>query len=142
MKKIKLTQGKYAIVDDCDYVELSKHRWCLRCGSYAGRYDGGVFVYMHRIINDTPDGMVTDHINRDTLDNRRANLRSADKSLNAINSKLPSDNKSGHKGVSFYKNAWVAEIKHNRVKHYLGRFKKKSDAILARKAAELKYFSQ
>jgi len=84
-KEIPLTQGKVALVDAEDYDMLMKWKW------FAHK-DGNVFyatfslkkdpvtkkrskLWMHRVIMQTPDGMQTDHINGDGLDNRRKNLR-------------------------------------------------------------------
>lgn len=82
-KEIPLTQGKVALVDDRDYPEVSKFKWCTFTPGkiyYAVRGSPGVngrkhLIYMHSIIIGTPKGMQTDHINGDGLDNRRENLR-------------------------------------------------------------------
>lgn len=83
MKKIPLTRGQFAIVDDDDYAPLSEYKWHLLTSGtgpyYAARTDrsnGQKAVMMHRVINNTPDGLVTDHINGNSLDNRKENLRS------------------------------------------------------------------
>ena len=96
---------------------------------------------MHRLINNTPKNMLTDHINRDKLDNRKCNLRSGNKSLNSINRCKPSNNKSGFKGVHLdsWTEKWRAEIKINGKKITLGRFNNKLDAVEARAKAEKKY---
>lgn len=65
-----------------------------------------------------------DHINRIGTDNRFCNLRQANKSENAINCRIKSNNKSGYKGVSFDKkrNKWKANGKLDGKQKYLGRF--------------------
>lgn len=143
MAKIKLTQDKYAIVDDADFEWLNQWKWKLNWNGYAcrnARADGRyVKTYMHRLINATPTGQDTDHINRNKLDNRRSNLRDATRSQNNFNM-LPSvANTSGTKGVSWSKqrNSWRAYIKIAGRQVYLGRFKDKQDAINARLNAEL-----
>ena len=115
MKKIKLTKGYEAIVDDKDFDFLNQWKWYFAHG-YAVRtqnnYPNKPFqVRMHRIILGTPEGMDSDHINRDRLDNRRSNLRICNRSQNISNTFLRS-NKSGYKGVSWKKsnNKWVAQI--------------------------------
>lgn len=148
MKKIPLNHGEFALVDDADFNFLNQWRWRLNNKGYATRteYLGGGRknekqrnISMHALINGTPKGFHTDHINRNKLDNRRKNLRTATCSQNVLNSKLSRANTSGYKGVSWYQNAWVAEIKVNRKKIYLGRFKKITNAIKARKRAEKIY---
>lgn len=81
-KFIQLTKGMRAVVDDEDYDRLSKHYWYLhetKSTSYAARYDySGEFrrlIYMHRQVLPVRDGMPVDHINRNSLDNRKCNLR-------------------------------------------------------------------
>ena len=86
---------------------------------------------------------IVDHINRNKRDNRRENLRLANKSLNAFNSKIYKNNKSGVTGVYFRKDTkkWTAEIKVNYRKICLGCYETKEEAINARKKAEQKYIN-
>jgi hypothetical protein len=134
-----------AIISASDYERVAKWKWSLsRKNGYACRnhWDGKKYkkMYMHRYLMDTPDGMDTDHINRNKLDNRRCNLRVVDRSANNFNTPPPKNNTSGHKGVSFFKPAklWRAYIRHQseprRIE--LGYFKTKEEAIAARIAAE------
>jgi len=144
MRKIKLTQGKYALVDDEDYEYLNQWKWHYSQGRatriiwHGSKPDRrGDHVMMHRLLNKTPDGYDTDHINRNPLDNRKSNLRTTTHSENLHNRPKQSNNTSGYKGVSFDKETgkWRAFIKYPDKWHNLGRFEKKSDAIKARKLA-------
>ena len=148
MKKIPLTHGKFALVDDEDFDFLNQWKWHLSDGGYAQRNNLtriGVGKYknrmlkMHRVVNETPDKLFTDHINRNKLDNRKCNLRNATKSLNGINRGKPSNNVSGFKGVHVDGMSWRAEIAINGKRIKLGRFKKLEDAVSARLKAEKKY---
>jgi hypothetical protein len=143
MKKIKLTKGKWAMVDDEDFDYLNQWKWWCDSSGYAVRDIGGrknkKRILMHRLINKTVDKMYTDHINRNTLDNRKKNLRSVTNSENLLNSGLPKNNTSGHRGIDWYKNRWVARIKINYKGLYLGRFKTLKEAVNARKTAEKLY---
>ncbi len=95
MKKIKLTQGKYAIVDDAYYEWLNQWKWravrnCKGGNWYAIRtgYPGGEprVIYMHRLVLGLTDPKVyCDHTNHNGLDNRRKNLRSATNAQNQHN---------------------------------------------------------
>lgn len=71
-----------------------------------------------------------DHINRDPGDNRIANLREATYSENAQNTLIPRSNTSGHKGVSWHKRMgkWMAHIRLNKRKYFLGYFDKAESA--------------
>lgn len=99
MKSISLTQGRFALVDDCDYVYLCQYSWCVSDGYVvrSGYPDGK--IYMHREILGFPD-LDVDHSSGDTLDNRRDNLRTATVSQNMCNNRKRKDNTSGFKGVS------------------------------------------
>lgn len=136
MKKIPLTRGKFALVDDSDFEWLSEWKWNLTGdGRNAERRTGGHIghiILMHRQIMGAKKGQLIDHINQDPLDNRRANLRFADKSINALNAKRRSDNTSGYRGVIFNKQAgkWQANIQIAGRKIHLGFF------VHAEKAAE------
>ncbi len=150
MKKIQLgghnkVRGEYhitgfAIVDDNDFSLLSKYKWHLAHG-YAATHIQGKVVYMHRLVNKTPIGGVTDHINRNPLDNQKSNLRTVNKSVNSINTGLQANNTSGHKGVSWNKqhNGWETYIWKNRCKIPLGIFKEIKKAVETRRTAEMKY---
>ena len=140
MKKIKLTQGKYALVDDEDFSWLNQWRWDFD-GRYARRREGGKKIYLHQVIQDNQSGKLIDHINRNKLDNRRANLRNVSPRINIINSKLRNTNKPGYKGIWFCKdrNKWQVSITVNYIKIHLGTFKELNDAIKVRKNAENKY---
>lgn len=83
-----------------------------------------------------------DHIDRNTLNNRKFNLRVANASIQNINQKRPSNNTSGFIGVSFNKHTkkWVAYICLNHKQIQIGSFVNKEDAIRSRLYAELKYF--
>ena len=148
MKKIKLTQGKYAMVDDSDYEALRKHRWYFCCG-YAARNalcsDGKrKNVYMHRVIAKTPKGMETDHINRDTLDNRSVNLRVCTSSQNKMNTAKHAHNTSGYKGVHFHKKnkVWVVQLRKTEKHRNLGGFEPTKKAAIAYNEAAKEHFGE
>ena len=139
MKIIALTQGKETIVDDNDYDYLSQFKWCYHKG-YAARnirLENGkqTTIKMHRIIIDCPQGLLVDHINGDSLDNRRSNLRIVTNQQNNMNKKHYS--RSGFKGVYFNKLAqkWHAQIALNNKVIYLGLF---NDLVEAAKAYDKK----
>lgn len=130
---IPLTQGQFAIVDAQDFEMLNKHKWYAlwdpRTKSYraireSSRADGGRTIYMSREIMGNPPGMLIDHRNHETLDNRRKNLRSATVLQNNQNQRLRSDNTSGRKGVSWHKGRlkWQARISINGRETYLDIF--------------------
>ena len=82
MKEIPLNRGMAALVDDADFLELSKIKWSIKkgCNTYYAQHTSygplkSTTTLMHRIIMKTPAGMDTDHINGNGLDNRRVNLR-------------------------------------------------------------------
>jgi hypothetical protein len=140
MKEIPLTQNKIAIVDDKDFEELSKHKWCINKSKsyvYAARrvrINGMTKLFkMHREILKLSykDGKIVDHINHNGLDNRKCNLRLVDKSLNGYNCKKYINNPSGYRGVTKRKNKWRAAIRINGKLKHLGSFSSVRDAALA-----------
>ena len=146
MKIITLTKGRVTIVDDDVFDELSKHKWCFS-GKYAKRAVSTPkikTVLMHRVIMNTPEGMETDHINCDKLDNRRENLRICTRAENKRNTgKLP-NNTSGYKGVSWSKakNKWEVVISVNDKLIHLGRFNNIIDAAHVYDAGARKYHGE
>lgn len=152
MKKIKLNTGGYALVDNEDFTILNQYNWTLGKDGYAfrtivlsgkGKLRKRRSLRMHEAILVAQDGFITDHINRNRLDNRRLNLRKATFTTNAINKNKQSNNASGVTGVSWHKTAkkWTASIWVNKKQIYLGLFNNIQAARIKRIQAEEKYFS-
>jgi hypothetical protein len=93
---------------------------------------------------NTPEGMDTDHKNRDTLDNRKSNLRICSHQLNHGNRTKQSNNSSGYKGVLWHKqrSKWWARIQIKGKQISLGCYRDKDDAARAYDYAALKYFGE
>lgn len=153
MKKIKLSGkrgiGKYIILDDDDFLIYNDRKWFLTIGGYAAftlhmgkrpnRKEKTMFL--HRLINSTPDGLFTDHINRNKLDNRKCNLRTVTNTQNQLNKGLQKNNKSGIEGVTWHvpnKKWWVRINIHNK-QISLGCYNCLDDALTARRNAEKLY---
>ena len=111
---------------------------------YSGRKDGLKGKYLHRIIMGEPEDLVIDHINGDTFDNCRNNLRVVSQQENLMNRCMSKRNKSGVSGVCWDKtrDKWLAQIAYKYKKINLGRFDNLEDAIKARKDAEKEYFGE
>ncbi len=123
MKHISLTQGQYALVSNHDYIWLNQHKWYAlkdhRGNFYAVRasYMGNNKqhqIKMHRQILELERGdkQEGDHINHNTLDNRRSNLRICTRSQNQMNRKPSQNTSSKYKGVTWDKKAkkWKVHI--------------------------------
>jgi len=90
-------------------------------------------IWMHKVLCPCDEGYIVDHKNRNTLDNRKKNLRPATDSQNGANSKRSKSNTSGLKGVTWQKkaNKWQAQVMVNRKHLYLGLFDDKFEAAKA-----------
>ncbi len=140
MKKILLTRGKFAIVDDEDFPFINQWKWWFTTRGYAVREKKRKLIFMHRLINKTPKGFDTDHVNKNKLDNRKDNLRTVTRSQNFMNINPRKNNTSGFRGVQRHAEGWMARIKVDYKAIYLGYFKEFKDAVVARKRGEEKYF--
>jgi hypothetical protein len=140
MKKIPLTQGKFAIVDDEDYELLSQRKWCaIKWGNTFAAITNGQknikghpeMIYMHRLIIGLKKGqrLQVDHINHNGLDNRGCNLRLCTAQQNQWNYTKASNKSSKYKGVCRHKcGGWTAYINKNKKLIYLGYFKTEIEA--------------
>lgn len=133
LAKTKIT----ALVDREDSL-VAERNWSLSRG-YPITWVDGKLVRMHKyLLGPPPEGLVTDHINRNRLDNRRSNLRFVPQRVNCENRTLQPNNTSGHTGVTWVdsKQKWKAQIHQAGKCYFLGYYSSLEDAILARKKAE------
>ena len=150
MKTISLSQGKVALVDDCDYDRLMSWSWSTKRTGHVfyavGRRRGHGYepwTFMHRVILDPDPGWETDHINGNGLDNRRCNLRLCTRAENSWN-QCSRTGSSVHKGVHWHRSnrAWQANITVNGKRIHLGSFPNQEDAAHAYNEAAAKYFGE
>lgn len=159
MKKIKLTQGKFTIVDDKDF---NQNKWYFHKG-YAAKSITIISqnksqnikhkqktILLHRVIMENKldrklrQNEDVDHINGNGLDNRRSNLRICTRQQNLANSIKHKKISSIYKGVYWYKNyeKWHSSICFNYKRINLGYFNNEIEAAQAyNKAAQL-YFGE
>lgn len=137
--KILFENGDYALIDTEDLEEVKKHYWNKHPSS---RY---VFSYtanmpLHRYVYGNNVEMI-DHVNGDTSDNRKCNLRECTPQQNAINRKRRLDNKSGVTGVYVRNGKYIAQIGFGGKKLHRT-FRTFDEAVLTRKRWEKQYFGE
>lgn len=144
MATVQLTQGKVALIDDADLELVSQYKWFhARSGTgYAQnstRENGRTrSIQMHRLIMSPAAGMFVDHINGDTLDNRRSNLRVCTRTENARNRR--GTNKHGFKGVYKVDGKFQATIYKDGHNKSLGYYATVEAAARAYNQAAIEYF--
>ena len=139
-----IIKNQVILIDEEDFERVSKHGWSIqrnrpRSSSKFRLYVKATIknkkISMHRFIMNATDSTIhIDHINGNTFDNRRTNLRFASRSQNAINAQKTSNPKSSiYKGVSYFKlsKKWKAQIMLNKKSIYLGLFINEKEAALA-----------
>lgn len=156
--EITLSNGFVAIVDNCD-SDLNSIKWegakSGRSGEIYAKRETRVlgqrkFIFLYQTIMerilDRPleKGELVDHKDRNPLNNRRDNLRLADKSKNAANSKLARNNTSGWRGAWKDKksNRWCAEIGSRENKVKLGFYETAEEAAIAYNHAAIERFGE
>lgn len=139
MGEIITNKGEVIIVDDDLVEELSQYTWMINRRQRRGKTSQYVVrkewnnneettIYMHRQITNASKEDVVDHKNRNTLDNRRENLRNTTYSHNEQN-KEPYG-VTGLKGVYLHKSTskFMCRIHKDGKNHHLGYFENKFDA--------------
>lgn len=135
IRLIPLTQDQNAVVDAADYEWLNQWNWVAYKNPhtqtfYASRRPS---IHMHRVIMGAPQGVLVDHKNHDTLDNRRSNLRLCTNQQNQQNRRLSKGNTSGFKGVSWHRGTkkWAARIRVGGKQKTIGYFSDPKEAANA-----------
>lgn len=147
MKEIQLTKGKTALVDDCDYDNIVKYKWCATPHKngrwYANAWVCGRKTLMHRLILGIDISGDIDHRDGDGLNNRRYNLRQATRAQNNANQQV-TPHTSKFKGVCWDKNRgkWSAKIKVDGIIRNLGRYDREEDAGHAYDIAAFNVFGE
>lgn len=148
---VPLTKGQQAIVDKDDYEQIMLFNWQAqptrtKNGFYAVRNNGEdkkgtrLKAKMHRQIMNCPNEYEVDHINGNTLDNRKCNLRICTHAENIRNQKSRGG-KSKYRGVTKHiNNYWRARITINYKRICLGLYKKQKEAYQAVLNAQRKYY--
>ena len=148
MKKIELSKGKFATIDDGDFEKVNQYKWYCSHYGYAVRTERTsekvIMHWMHRFILDDVDDFEVDHINGDRLDNRKSNLRKCNRNQNCKNTTLPITNTSGYKGVAWHKQRgkWRAFIMLNHKQISLGLYDDKEEAYKVRLECENELMSK
>ncbi len=132
-----------AMIDIKDMKRCQTKKWSLRNNYVCS----GENTYLHNFILDRKTNMkeMTDHRDRNKLNNRRGNLRECNKSQNAANAiKQKSKATSIYKGVYWKKsrNKWIAKITKDYKSIYLGSFVDEIDAAIAYNGAAKRHFSE
>ncbi|MGD0078071.1 MAG: HNH endonuclease [Sedimentisphaerales bacterium] len=148
-RRIYLGEGEYTIVDQNDYYKYGGIRWSLggdkkKYYAVAGIKDvnGELIIQrLHRLIANAPKGILVDHHNGKSLDNRSENLRLATRAQNNCNKSKQKNASSKYMGAHFHKlhKKWIAQLSHNNKHIFLGYFDNEIDAAKAYDAAAKKY---
>lgn len=146
--------------DEEDYELINKYTWHEHDDGtniyprtlYDRYYDSSgkrhnVYIMMHQLLQkahySNKNDLIMDHIDGNTMDNRKQNLRETTRQKNMFNVKTPASNKTGHKGI--YKTAsgkFQVKINIDKKAVYLGTYKTYEEALKIRKAAEIKYYGE
>lgn len=147
MKKIPLSQGHFAIVDDrfCKRL-MAMGAWTYAKG-YAHKKVNGHTVLMHRLIWEMAGRTLPrqlDHKDTNKLNNRLKNLRPATRSQNIHNRGPLSTNTSGYKGVDYQSRCknWRAQIMVRGKHKTIGYFKTARKAAKAYDKAAVRYYRE
>lgn len=150
MTVLCLPHGKYTLIDDEDLDFVRKWHWGTVIAKGRAWYvrrslpmeaDGKTRKeYLHRALTGAGPLECVDHRNRDTLDNRRGNLRVCTYAQNNSNTRIRITSKSGFKGVSWNTSdkRWKASVG----QAFVGNFMTAIEAALAYDAAAIEAFGE
>lgn len=136
-------QNAVTYIDENDYEKISKYSWWLSNNYIHGSVNNKKVRLSRFILNYTGNDVV-DHINGNTLDNRKQNLRIITRKQNSMNKKSRVNSTSKYLGISYYKriNKWVSEIRIDGKKICIGQFINEIDAAKARDKVAFEHFGE
>ncbi|WP_414497699.1 HNH endonuclease signature motif containing protein [Stenotrophomonas maltophilia] len=114
MKTLQLSRGLACVLDDEDFAIHGHKKWSASTHrgrhSYAYRTEAGKRVYLHRLIAAPAHGLCVDHIDGDTLNNRRSNLRCVTKAQNSRNRHERPRGASGHLCIHLHPKGFMVRV--------------------------------
>jgi hypothetical protein len=135
-------------IDKNDLPLINNNKWRVQemmpGYKYVVAYIKGEEILLHRLLKKCGPGKVVDHINGNSLDNRRSNLRICSQAENMMNKNKYKNNKSGYKGVWFHKNKkrWEVQIRIGGKKIYLGVVNSPEMGAIIYNSAAKEYFGE
>lgn len=144
---LPLCGGKaHAIVDPEDYASLARYKWDINSQGYAQRRarNAGArkTVFVHREVVGAKPGEIVDHVNRNPLDCRKANLRIATPTQNNMNQRAPRRKKHGVRFKGVYKNRKGKTYSAKLCGKHVGNFPTEVEAAQAYNKAALAAFGE
>lgn len=133
MKTLQMTKGYECLVDDRDFEIYSTKSWAANVSAvgyvYARGYIDGRSQYLHRLISCAQPGLFVDHINGNTLDNRRSNLRVVTREKNSQNITTPVRASSGYRNILRHPKGYTVQLDRDGRRFYGGFFTDIEEAI-------------
>ena len=135
MKTIDFKQ-RQILLDDFDYDFIvatmrEGYHLCVINHRYVGFTIDRTGVTLHdMILGQAPIGLVTDHIDRNTYNNQRQNLRHVTHAQNAQNSGMRKSNRLGYKGITVSQHGYAAEIIIDGQRYWRGRYPTPKEAAV------------
>ncbi len=151
MKRIPLTQGKVALIDDEDYAIVNLFKWFAHKRRYTFYATTTITIgskrttlLMHRLIMSLKSNEQGDHKDHNGLNNQKSNLRLCTHSQNQWNQQTRTNTTSKYKGIFWKKscNKWCAQIHFNDKVFHLGVFKNEKKAAKAYDEKALELFGE
>ncbi len=132
-----------AIIDTEDIPKVENIKWAYHARDNRAR-NARLRIEMSRLIMGAGPGTVVDHINGNSLDNRKSNLRICTQAENSLNKRYQGRGTSRFRGVywSEKRAKWIVQVWLNKKRKYIGQFNSLKDAIASRRSAERFYYGQ